>query len=84
MVEGALSDDREAGRFRREIAFVGHGHEIVAPSERENDLRCAWEQRADFDTAGHSGPSVVEEVRSVKKALPPMQGAHDLSAPENK
>jgi len=41
MIEGALRDDREAGRFRREIALVGHGHELVAAFEREDDLGCA-------------------------------------------
>ena len=73
MVEGAPRDDREPGRFRGEIALVGHGHQLVAASEREDDLRCAREQRADFETGGHSGPSLVEGVRSVKNAihLPP-------------
>jgi hypothetical protein len=41
MVEGAPRDDREAGRFRREIALVGHGHEVVAAFEREDDFGCA-------------------------------------------
>src|SRR5262249_30451194 len=38
MIEGAARDDREARRFRREIALVGHGHELVAAFEREDDL----------------------------------------------
>jgi len=33
MIEGAPRDDREAGRFRREIALVGHGHKLVAAFE---------------------------------------------------
>src|SRR5262245_39560165 len=41
MVDGAPRDDRQAGRFRREIALVGHGHELVAAFEREDDFGCA-------------------------------------------
>jgi hypothetical protein len=69
MVEGALRNDREAGRFRREIALVGHGHEIVPPSEREDDLGCTREERANFEIGGHSALSVVKEVGAVKQAM---------------
>ena len=41
MVESAPRDDGEAGHFRWEIALVGHGHEVVAAFEREDDLGCA-------------------------------------------
>jgi len=45
MVEATPGDDREVGRFRSEIALVSHSHELVAESEREDDLRCASTRR---------------------------------------
>jgi hypothetical protein len=44
MVEGALRDDGEVGRLRREIALVGHGHELVPESKREDDLGSAGQE----------------------------------------
>src|SRR5262249_47423589 len=67
MIDDAPRDDGETDRFRREIAFVGHGRELIAESKREDDLRRAWQKRADSVRRRHRSKGTRRMPKEVSK-----------------